>query len=72
MNKIEERRYNKMASNPVLATIDCIRKLNQLGKNYDKQLVEHEVRESTMFKDKQITEEDISLILSSLEDILNN
>ena len=46
--------YNKLASNPILATIDSFMKIKSLGKKYTKDLVIKEIKESSLYKDNEI------------------
>lgn len=58
--------YNKLASNPVLATIDSLKKLKELGKIYTVEIVEKEIKGSSLYKDNEIKKEDIDLIINEL------
>ena len=58
--------YNKLASNPILATIDSFMKIKSLGKKYTKDLVIKEIKESSLYKDNEIKKEDIDFIIQKL------
>lgn len=64
MKKSKIKYYNNQAHSPSKAFIESIKKLKELGKDFNEEIIRKEIKESNLYKDNQINDIDIEQIIN--------